>query len=448
MNSAKIASYIISFLLREEEMVESKLSPLVGYTRDPEAMKHYRIVIYPSSFFDVGSYATQKSYPPLNPPAWRGTPLLFGEPREEQLGQDGPLVIYADIVASTFFLISRYEEMVRRDVRDAYHRFPGKESYPFRAGFIHRPIVEEYGAILREIILQMGLGTALPSKGIEQINLTHDVDQPYEYHGLRSFLRATIRERKPLKEAYRLAFRNVLQDRFWTFPRFLEWNKEVATHYPERCHTILFYKTPGKNAIDRPNYRMHKKPMLQLRELAQRYGVKSGWHIPTSWQMNPQAMADELAQLEDDLGNSVTLSRYHYLLAGEFENSTDLLQAGIKHDYTMGYADVAGFRLGTCRPVRMILPNRGEITSLVLHPLTLMEVTLMRENYMGLSEEQALAYTKGLIDEVAKHNGELSLLFHNESLSREVSPEYLHLYRETLRYLIAIAPSSSEKTSL
>ena len=33
-----------------------------------------------------------------------------------------------------------------------------------------------------------------------------------------------------------------------------------------------------------------------------------------------------------------------------------MIRAGITDDFTMGYADIAGFRLGTCRSVRWINP--------------------------------------------------------------------------------------------
>ena len=78
---------------------------------------------------------------------WEETPILFGEAKTEQIGETK--VIHADLVAGTFFLITRYEEVIRRDVRDVHGRFPGKESLPYRAGFIDRPLVEEYGKLLR-----------------------------------------------------------------------------------------------------------------------------------------------------------------------------------------------------------------------------------------------------------------------------------------------------------
>lgn len=55
------------------------------------------------------------------------------------------------------FLISRYEEMVRRGLRDEHGRFPGKESLPYRAGFLHRPIVDEYRMLLHRWLRQSRL---------------------------------------------------------------------------------------------------------------------------------------------------------------------------------------------------------------------------------------------------------------------------------------------------
>ena len=106
--------YIIQFLLGE---AAGACRPLVGYTSDAAQWGRYRVVMVPSGFFRDGVYGTVASLPALPLPAWEGVPFLFGEPRAEQVG--GTLVVYADLVASAYFLLSRYEEMVRRGVRDA-----------------------------------------------------------------------------------------------------------------------------------------------------------------------------------------------------------------------------------------------------------------------------------------------------------------------------------------
>ena len=163
MLSKKIRQYLIDFLVgslwvqSEGEDRYQRRFEAIGYTDDPEEMKLYPIVIIPSGFFKLDVYGTEQAMPTLPLSSWRGIPLLFGEPREEWSADGSQLIIHADLLASTYFLISRYEEMYRRNERDTYGRFPGKSSLPYRAGFLHRPIVDEYGEALRQIILEEGI---------------------------------------------------------------------------------------------------------------------------------------------------------------------------------------------------------------------------------------------------------------------------------------------------
>lgn len=448
MNYRKIAKYIISFLLREEEL-PGELTDMVGYTSNPVDMQRYRVVIVPCGFFDIANYGKEHSLPPLPPKMWDTTPLLFGEPRIEHDPSGGPILLYADIVASTYFLISRYEEMYYRHTRDSFGRFPGKESYPYKANFIHRPIVEEYGAKLRALLVESGASVPDVPQGFSRVNMTHDLDCPYEYHGIRSFFRAWFKEGRPLFTSYHLAFRNVMRDRFWTFPRFLEWNKEVQRALPGLCHTIFFYKTPGKSALDRPNYRVNRYPVRKIRALAEKHQVEEGLHIPTSACDSSEEIRKAKALLEHDMGKTIDKARYHFLLATEPENLLFAQENNIFDDYTMGYADISGFRLGTCRPVRFILPTTGEMTRITLHPLTLMDVSLDRDQYMNLSEKEAFDYAMALVEQVAIHGGELNLLFHNDSLAKEVHPFHSRLYRDVLRAIMRwqhrLVPQEEEK---
>lgn len=441
MNSQAIARYIISFLLREDEALHQVLTEQVGYTRDPNEMKHYKVVIYPSEFFDVDIYATPEAYPSLVPPLWHSTPLLYGSPHVEKHSENGPLIIYADIVASTYFFISRYEEMYFRERRDWLGRFQGKDSYLAQIGCLNRPIVDEYSQLLMEYLShEPRVNIATLPEGFAKINLTHDIDMPYEYHGWRSFARAWWKEGKSIPESARLAFRSVLQDRFWSFPRFLEWNKEIMQHYPNKCSSIFFYKSPGSSKLDRPNYHLNKYPLDMLRALAEKYNVQEGWHIPVGLSQYPLEMPSAYDRFIKQFDKPIHKARYHFLATGEPEDAHYLIMSGIRDDYSMGFADIAGFRLATSRPVRFIMPNSGTLTNLKLHPLTLMDVTLMDRKYMNLTPGEAFDYASTLLREVAKHHGELNILFHNNLLAREVSPEYSRLYRDILRAIVKIDP--------
>ena len=73
MRTDKIARYIISFLLREEEL-PGKLTNAVGYTANLAEMSRYKVVIMPSGFFDVGVYGTDAADPNFH--FWSGRVFL------------------------------------------------------------------------------------------------------------------------------------------------------------------------------------------------------------------------------------------------------------------------------------------------------------------------------------------------------------------------------------
>lgn len=432
--NTEVTNYIIQFMLGGNLLPQQRMDRLIGYTSDKSEMQRYRVVIRPSSFFRTGCYGTEAAYPTLPLEEWEGVPVLFGKPGVSRESDGGPLIIEADLVASTFFLISRYEEMYKREIRDEHGRFPGKESLPYRAGFIHRPIVDEYGVLLRKILRNEGTDIPEPPFGFSHINLTHDVDEPFEYRGWRGMMRAIIKEKKSPFKAFHLAFRPPWQDRYYTFAGILERNKELRDRLGEEiCDTIFFFKSMGTHPLDAPCYNLGSACFTPLTDLCNKREVRYGLHCSYASGLDPDKILREKEHLQKTCSHSIDISRHHYLSAREPEDMQALISAGIRHDYTMGYADVAGFRLGTCRVVRFIRPCTRVLTELLLHPLTVMDCTLNRPNYMGLEYSEAKSYTFGLIEQTALHHGELNLLWHNVSFAVGEQKWLDNLYRDIIR---------------
>ncbi len=415
---------------------------LLRYTNNPEEMKRAGIVIYRSDFFSSDVYGTKASEPKLPLQEWRGIPILFGENREEWINDGKTLVIYADLVASAFYLLSRYEEILYRTERDEHGRLPAERSLPVRAGFIHRPIIDEYSEVLRAIVKEhnfeqvFGLKLEEPKHRFSQINLSHDLDQPYSYRGSRSFFRALFLEKKSPLKAFQLAFLNQGSDEFNTFDEILCENNELVEKLPDRLvQTIFFVKTKSPHILDRPSYDLDSSYMKKVSKLAKAYNVKMGLHASYYAGLNPEVLAKEKAKLDKHFKQNTIISRHHYLAQREPEDLKILFEAGIKHDYSMGYVGVAGFRLGTCRPVKYINPNTRSLWELTMHPLTMMDVSLSREDFMNLSFEEAEAYAHSLVRAVARHRGELNLLWHNEQFAPTVHPWQADLYSSILKLI-------------
>ena len=80
----------------------------------------------------------------------------------------------------------------------------------------------------------------------------------------------------------------------------------------------------------------------------------------------------------------------------------------------MGYASHAGFRAGMAMPFPFFDLIKDEVTPLMIHPVSVMDVTL--KDYLRLNTEESLGKISSLIETVRSVNGEFVSLWHNESL--------------------------------
>lgn len=423
--------YIIRFLLGED--ISEEIVATIGYTNDVTHFERYSIVIIPSGFFSDPIYGTASSLPQLPLPEIEGTPLLFGSPLMESVGET--LVIHADIIASTYFLITRYEEIIQRNVRDEHGRFPGKQSLPYRAGFIHRPIVDEYRLLLRKWLQRYGFRIPDIKKGIRQIYLTHDLDAPTLYRTWKGVIRS-IRDKRGILRSIRGKYGALEKDPYYTFPWLFQQDNLLREQVgKEICQTILFIRSGGKTRQDKPHYDLRSKDIEKLLASVYNNDMQIGLHASFQAGLSPDLIKKEKAALEKYTGKSICLNRHHFLSSREPEDMTQLEAAGITDDFTMGYADTSGFRLGTSYPVRWINPVSRRLSSVLLHPLTVMDCSLEEKKYMGLNYEEAWAYSLKLTEQVENVGGELTLLWHNSSVQDNPDSYLRKLYNNLLNEL-------------
>ena len=406
---APIVAYLISFLLGEdnEEFVGT-----VSYGSSENAA----VVIQPSHFFESEVYLTLKSMPMLPLAKWEGVPILYGKPYVTE--KNGQTILHADLVALAYFLLTRYEECIAREQRDAHGRFPVEQSLPMRAGFLHRPVVEEYGVLLRHCLRQHGVPVREPKAGFACVYLTHDVDHISTWRGFLPALRSTIKRvmlNLPGKSVPFSALHHLDKDPIYTFPWLLELDGTLAaklTDVPVR--QIYFLLGASKGPID--DEYLDSDKFRQLLKLLKDHHVILGLHNSYQASRIFTRTAEEKRRIEDTIGMPITYNRSHVLASREPEDLRVLVDAGITDDFTMAYAGHIGFRLGTCRAVHWIDPLRRELTPLMLHPMTVMDCSLDR--YMELPDaESALEAVMVLLHNIYRYHGEVCLLWHNSSVA-------------------------------
>jgi len=384
----------------------------------------------PSDFFNDGIFGTSASIPTLPLKKIDEIPLLFGQP-EIKRDRD-TLVVYADIIASAFFLCSRYEERVNIADRDEHGRFKGTDSLPFRAGFIHRPLVDEYGKLLRKWLRISGVELPEEKNGFSGINLTHDIDEPFYCRTWRNVAGRVLRGNKPI-ELLKYKFGELEDDLFYTFPYITELDKSVIKRFDsDICRSIYFIKSGGKTKQDRPHYNLNSIDIQYLVSSLLQSGADIGLHTSYEASENLSLAKKEKTCLEDATHLTIRANRYHFLSTRKPEDMDSIVDAGLTDDYSLGYADVAGFRLGTAHPVKYINPYNLKISDLTLHPLTIMDCTLNDSKYMKLEESEAEEYCFKLMDSIRNVNGELTLLWHNTSFAGNNDSYLKNLYIKIL----------------
>lgn len=400
--------YILSFLCRSEE-----LAAMVGYSSDKREWDRYKVIILPSGFFSADNYLQPASLPAFPLKKINDTPILFGNPI---IRRDKQTIIEADLIASAYFILSRYEELVNPR-RDYLGRFLAEHSV--LSAYTNRCIVEEYGSILLSELEKCGIDTKPAALRLSVI-MTHDADKIEQYRNIRGFMGGLSRGQ--ILPALKSAFGRIEYDPLFTFPYMKEQEQKAG------IKDMLFVKTGGNRLLqDKPCYDPASRDMQKMMGLYDRIGL----HLSMEAGQNMHEAAWEKEKLEKALGRKITDNRNHYLASLHPADMLGLSSIGITDDYTMGYPDRAGFRLGTCRPVRFIDPESQMLTKITMHPLAIMDRSLESKQYMNLDYGQAYGLCKQLHAEACKYGGEFIMLWHNNSVS-ELDKTYLKKLYENI----------------
>ncbi len=427
--------YAFSVLLNQDSDAFA-LPSWLSYGTASEAPAGSRLHITTSGFFGE-TYGTPASLPAFRPAMIEGVPVLFGEPRTERRGD--VLLIHADIAASAYFLTTRYEEWMRPDVRDEHGRFPGRESFAARAQFIDRPVVDEYSRLLRDWAGQAGI-TVLPPARRFSVLLTHDVDSLGPKRGVMPTLKAIARgvtgqTRVP----------DIVRETLWAgglrqHPRdnlasVIALDAQLIDAVgPERCRAMYFFMAGGRTEHD-AKYRIYSGRMRRRLAAVLASGAAVGLHASYAAGDDQAQIGVERRTLADVTGRAVEANRHHFLRWREPEHGVAIRAAGIQWDSTLGYADVAGFRLGVCRPIALFDPVARRLMGIEEHPLVAMDCTLDRPEYMNLDEASAFDYMCRLAATVRDHQGEFVILWHNTELVPSALNYHGRLYGRVLAHL-------------
>jgi len=306
-------------------------------------------------------------------------------------------------------LFTRNEEY-QSSIQDKYNRFP---YYASKNRDIFEPKASEY-------LIKNGFHVEYPDNKKFVVCLTHDVDDLYKTAGMK-ILEAlgnlrTIRFSTCIDLLAQIRSKKLP---LWNFSDIIA----LEDRYDAKSSFNFMVQDPGDQDY---NYDINDCEAI-IGELSDR-GWEIGLHGGHTAYDDLSEIREKKKRLEKILNKKVVGYRNHYLRFTVPETWDHISNAGFLYDTSLGYSDCVGFRNGMCHPFTPFNLKTGKPIEILEIPLIIMDRTLKVS--MNLDTRRAWEMSKILIDTVAKNEGVLTLLWHNN----DFFGEQRKLYEKILMY--------------
>lgn len=322
-----------------------------------------------------------------------------------------PAAMPFDVFAASFYLVSRYEEYLPH-FKDVHGRFKANQSVLFKLGVLNEPIVNQWAQRLLEV-LEKKFGNIIRQKKSFSFIPSIDIDNAFAYKH-KGFIRAIVGcasdliAFNPKNALYRLqVIFGFKKDPYDTYDYLLNLN----THYPFR--TLFFFLLGDFSKYDR-NVPHQNRYMQELIKVLDDAG-KAGIHPSYASHRSREQLKKEISRLSTILHREIHLSRQHFLKFSLPETYQHLIACEITDDYSMGYAEMPGFRAGIANPFNFYDLDLETETQLRVHPISIMDGTL--KDYLNLEPEAAMEVIRTQLNKVKAVNGTFIAVWHNESFA-------------------------------
>jgi hypothetical protein len=335
------------------------------------------------------------------------------------------------LLGSVFYVLSRYEEYIIKE-RDIHGRFFGQNSCLFEYDWIQTPICDKWAVVFINYISEkLNTSQVMTVKPCRLIP-TFDIDNSFAYKyktGYRKWMSCA-------KDVFKLNFPRLKErlrvqsgkqkDPYDTFDYICSLN--------ERGFAVkVFWLLGDFGPFDRNLSNDVTEQQDVIREMAQH--VQLGIHPSYQSNIREFKVKQEWQRLQTIVGDiqKIRTSRQHFLKLNLPNTYLNLLKYGLNEDFSMGFADIPGFRIGTAHKVYWYDLHNDKISGLRIRPLIYMDGTL--NEYLKLSPAAAKEVIYDLFMEVKKYGGDFIFLWHNETIGEN---RHWKGWSEVLEYTLSL----------
>lgn len=334
-----------------------------------------------------------------------------------------------DVFSAAFYFLTRYEEYLPF-VSDKHGRFPAKESLAYKNSFIDKAVVDYYISKIVELIAFKKPNFTLTKRTDYTVLPTFDIDIPFAYKGrilngfphlIKDLLFLNFRR---VKERIKV-LNKLQQDPFDIYDEIIKRVRE------KNRSSIFFFLMSNKGQKNNPVSINNQDFQSLISKIKSTEKIYIGLH--PSYKATETEIELEKIELEKITRDIIIKSRYHFLKLNIPNGYRNLINKGIKEDYSMAFPEICGFRASTCNSFYWFDLLNNETTKLKIFPFVVMDATW---KYYDIIEEKAIFNDiDSLKREVKKYKGLFILNFHNDIIATKTTEDKVS-WKEVFNYAI------------
>ncbi len=344
---------------------------------------------------------------------------------------EGNTIIGADLFASSFFMLSRWEEIVKED-RDLHQRFPVEAAFAYQQNFLHRPVINEYVELLRALLIDSAYKGLFREHAFKLIP-THDVDHIRYWKSAHQMKRQVggdlLKRLNPMKAMdsytnYQKVAKGIINDPYDTF----DW---LMTQSENANLKSRFYFIAGGKTEHEGNYDIHSPEVRRLMDEIKERGHIIGIHPSYDSYLDVEMLKKEKQILEDVVGQEITEGRQHYLRFSIPQTWQNWEDVGLSNDSSMNYAGYEGFRCGTGNEFPVFNVLTAKELKLIERPLILMDANPITHAFNDINRnyQEVSSY---FIEKAQNYKMPFTVLFHNSVFEMYKKHKLENVYTELL----------------
>lgn len=351
-------------------------------------------------------------------------PIIYGEDRF--LVEEDRTLCGLDVLASTFFMLTRWEEYVlgRKDTG----RCNEEDLLCVKAGYARIPIVHVYEEFLKYLLNEAGIEVRYNRKFT--IKTTHDVDRCY-LTGWGELLgnAKRIYAKGNKQQAWKIVkdfiwFKTHVKNPFDTYEFFMDCAEKIG------IKDEFYFKCCEANETGK-TYQIGDKEVQRFIKHIKKRNHNIGFHPSESTFANHSQFLKEVKRLNHRVQPTSFIGRNHMLLITP-ATFRDWEMAHAKYVSNYGYQTINGFRCGIAVPFKIFDFEQRRMLSLTEIPFEVMDTVMLRNKP---SFDKALSDIIDIIRIVKEYNGTFCTNWHTNVYNMRAMIDYKRVYPKMIEYV-------------